>query len=322
MKHKIIFFILAISVLMCLPFCKRPSERLPLVTTSVVSPEITEAYCSGVLYNEGDSKIIEKGICWGTKGNVSITDNKVISNTEGKTFTAKLEGLESVSTYYARAYATNAFGTSYGKVVSFNTWGVTAPNISLSAISNFNYVDLTLTVNQTQPSSYTTGICWSKSSLPTVSDNTITVSQRKFSDPFPYNKSYTLSIQDLDQTTIYNARAYVATNFGIAYSNQFSWVTSNPVSFSILSLGSANASFQVYVSGNNLSSIKTMGICWSEDPTPTETDYRIERAYTNTISNNFSISPLKSNTTYFLRSYVKTDTKTIYGAEEKMIRTL
>lgn len=111
--------------------CKKKQERLPLVTSSVVNAGVDEAYFSGVLYSEGDSKLIEKGICWSINSNVTVADDKVICTTEGKNFTGVLTNLIPGTRYYGRAYAINDFGISYGKVISFFTLQQSFPILSL-----------------------------------------------------------------------------------------------------------------------------------------------------------------------------------------------
>ena len=65
---------------------------------------------------DGNSDIIEHGVCWSTQGQPTIEDNvSVLGSGEGsfqKTFT----NLNPENVYYFRPYATNGIGTSYGSV--------------------------------------------------------------------------------------------------------------------------------------------------------------------------------------------------------------
>ena len=67
---------------------------------------------------DGESEIIERGVCWSTEQIPTVEDNVVvIGSGEGnyhKTFT----NLDIDDTYYYRAFATNGIGTSYGPLVT------------------------------------------------------------------------------------------------------------------------------------------------------------------------------------------------------------
>jgi photosystem II stability/assembly factor-like uncharacterized protein len=55
-------------------------------------------------------------VCWNTTGSPTISDSKTTDGTGTGAFTSSVTGLTKGVTYYYRAYATNAYGTSYGKV--------------------------------------------------------------------------------------------------------------------------------------------------------------------------------------------------------------
>lgn len=59
------------------------------------------------------------GVCYNSTGMPDIGDNTMEAT--DCTFSIKITGLEKLSTYYARAWATNAVGTSYGKTIEFKT---------------------------------------------------------------------------------------------------------------------------------------------------------------------------------------------------------
>jgi hypothetical protein len=93
---------------------------LPVVeTTSVTYSGNIQAVCIGkVVSGGGYPTLISRGFCWSTSGNPTIDDNKVpygiIINSYQTTVTFPTANV----TYYVRAYATNAVGTSYGAVMS------------------------------------------------------------------------------------------------------------------------------------------------------------------------------------------------------------
>ncbi len=95
-------------------------KDLPVVTTSIfVTLTQTQALCSGNIISDGGSPIIAGGICWGTHPNPTIVD-KITSNvTSVGIFSDTLSNLIAYPAYFARAYATNSTGTTYGNEISF-----------------------------------------------------------------------------------------------------------------------------------------------------------------------------------------------------------
>jgi len=100
--------------------CKKGT--LPIVTTAEVSGiTINSAISGGEVTDDGGCDITEKGVCWNFTGNPTITDPRSRDGEGSGAFTSNLTGLEQGKTYYARAYATNGPGTSYGEEITFTT---------------------------------------------------------------------------------------------------------------------------------------------------------------------------------------------------------
>lgn len=92
-----------------------------LTTTSITTITNTTAISGGSISSDGGSTIIERGVCWAPYLN-PITFNSKTSNGAGTgVFTSNLTGLTGGVTYFVRAYATNAVGTSYGANLTFKT---------------------------------------------------------------------------------------------------------------------------------------------------------------------------------------------------------
>lgn len=81
----------------------------------------TTATCGGNVVSDGGSPVTERGVCWSTSHNPSLGDNRVSAGTGLGSFTARISNLLPSTTYYVRAYATNAAGTAYGNEISFTT---------------------------------------------------------------------------------------------------------------------------------------------------------------------------------------------------------
>lgn len=108
---------------------------LPTITTTNIGYiNLTNAVSGGSIFSDGGTTISARGICWSTNSNPTIslssktTDGNGIGN-----FSSFISRLSSNTTYYARAYATNSIGTSYGSQISFTTY-----NGSVAVLSSIN----------------------------------------------------------------------------------------------------------------------------------------------------------------------------------------
>ena len=74
-----------------------------------------------IISSQGASNVKERGICWSTSPSPSIIDSKTIDGTGFGTFNTTISNLNSDTTYYVRAYATNDNGTQYSNEKTFIT---------------------------------------------------------------------------------------------------------------------------------------------------------------------------------------------------------
>jgi uncharacterized protein (TIGR02145 family) len=95
---------------------------LATVTTAAVTSETaTTAVSGGNVTADGGGAVSDKGICWGTATQPTIAGSHVSGGTGTGAFVSDLTGLTGATTYYVRAYATNAAGTAYGNEVTVRT---------------------------------------------------------------------------------------------------------------------------------------------------------------------------------------------------------
>lgn len=94
----------------------------PLVTTANASQVTTNAaVLGGTVTNDGGAPIFERGVCYGTINNPTIS-NAVVAGGVGKGFfVTKLSALSPNTIYYIKAYAINCKGIAYGNQISFVT---------------------------------------------------------------------------------------------------------------------------------------------------------------------------------------------------------
>jgi len=195
---------------------------IPTVTTSAVSNIAASTATAGgnVADDEGGATVTARGVCWSTSQNPTVSDSHTTDGNGTGSFTSNITGLNALTTYYVRAYATNSAGTTYGNQVSFTTPEAT-PMVTTSAVSNITLDNTTINatcggnVTDEGASAVTArGVCWSTSENPTISNSHTTDGSGL--------GSFTSSITGLTSGETYYVRAYATNSAGTAYGNQVS----------------------------------------------------------------------------------------------------
>lgn len=188
---------------------------LPKITTADVTDiTYTTAVCGGNVTDDGGQTIIERGICYSTSQNPTISNDKVSEGVGTGSFTCNLTDLTAGTTYYIRAYATNNKGTAYGYQITLQTNAATAPTVSTGR--NFTCSSTTTMVctgsvfSENGAPITECGICWSKSSNPTISNTHSIATSAGVGD-------FEATLIDLNMGTTYHIRAYAKNSAGISY---------------------------------------------------------------------------------------------------------
>ena len=113
--------ILFLFLLSCSSDSSSSSVIATITTTAISGTTSTTANSGGIITADGGATITQRGVCWSTNHNPTISDNKTTDGTGIGTFTSNITGLSSNTIYYIRAYATNNAGTAYGNEVSSTT---------------------------------------------------------------------------------------------------------------------------------------------------------------------------------------------------------
>ena len=130
---KMAYYLFAfIAIISMFNSCKKekeeetPTGSVPTLTTSTVSNvNYTSATCGGNITSDGGSAVTSRGVCWSMGQTPTISNNKTSNGSGLGTYVSNLSNLNPVTTYYVRAYATNANGTGYGNAMSFTTQALT-----------------------------------------------------------------------------------------------------------------------------------------------------------------------------------------------------
>ena len=116
--------------------------RVPTIASTLAASSIgaTTAVSGGIITSNGGSPITVSGLVWSTTTNPTIDlTTKTTDGTTSGTFTSSITGLTSGTTYYARAYATNIVGTSYGPSITFTPGGYSYSAVSILSNGSYTY---------------------------------------------------------------------------------------------------------------------------------------------------------------------------------------
>ncbi|SDE14890.1 beta strand repeat-containing protein, partial [Aquimonas voraii] len=99
------------------------SQTAPTVSSTTAASAIAadSASSGGNVSSDGGAAITQRGVAYATTTNPTTSNSVVTAAGTTGAFSSSLTGLSPNTTYYARAFATNAVGTSYGNQISFTT---------------------------------------------------------------------------------------------------------------------------------------------------------------------------------------------------------
>ena len=199
-----------------------------VTTDSVVSSVYsTTVICGGNVLDLGSVPGSNShGICYSTSPNPTTSSSVAGAGSGMGTFNVKLIGLTPSTTYYYRAYVTNARGTTYGAEWTFTTreegynpeptlpvvstvsvTGVTSASALFNgSVTDDGYADVTAR-----------GFCWGLYPNPTL-DSTNSVDGSGLG-------TFSHSVSLLQDATTYYVRAYATNSVGTAYGEELTFTT-------------------------------------------------------------------------------------------------
>jgi C1A family cysteine protease len=125
----------------------------PTVSTGDYSDLTTNSVnISGNVSDDGGSTVTERGICYSTAQNPDYNSSKVQSGSGLGSFSSSIYDLNPATTYYARSYALNTNGISYGSQISFTTEEEQQDDEELNPpnVQDYNITSLNITNNSIQ----------------------------------------------------------------------------------------------------------------------------------------------------------------------------
>ena len=121
---KILFLTLSLLLLNCSSDNNEDEaiNSLPTLTTNnVTNISSSRIISGGNISNNGGLDVTSRGICWSLNEEPTTNDNFLINGSGIGEYSVEILNLESNTDYYARAFATNSLGTSYGNELNFTT---------------------------------------------------------------------------------------------------------------------------------------------------------------------------------------------------------
>ena len=294
----------------------------PLITAQgVENIGTTTADGTGTISNFFNPNIDNHGVCWNELGSPTLADT---CTDEGRsaspifTFSSAISNLLPGTTYYLRAYATNADGIAYGADpdVEFTTDTI-PPTVTTQAVSSIGQT--TATGNGTitilgAPNPTQHGVCWNTTGTPTTADNKTEQGPRSVTTPF------TSSITSLSPNTTYYVRAYATNGPVPTYGDEVEFTSSaQPPTVStqaVSSIGQTTATGNGTITNLGVPNPTQHGVCWNTTGSPTTSDSKTEqgpRSVTTPFTS--SITGLSPNTRYYVRAYATNGPVPTYGNE-------
>ena len=282
-----------------------------LSTTNPTNLTHNSVTTGGNITDDNGQVIVNRGVCWSTSQNPTITNNTTNDGAGSGQFISQITGLIPITTYYTRAYATNAVGTAYGPQITFTTSAGNAPTVATSSVSDITTTSATSGGDVTDQGSTPVsqrGVCWSTNQNPTISNN--------HSNNGIGTGSFTSQIIGLNDGTTYYVRAYATNAAGTAYGAQLSFTTLvilptvTTSDTSNVTTNSATSGGKVMAQGS--SPVTQRGVCWSTNQNPTINNFKTING-SGIGSFTSQLTGLNSSTTYYIRAYATNATGTAYG---------
>ena len=297
---------------------KTEEYNLPEVKSKeVVSVGVNRAEVSGeVLSDGGGDAVTLRGICWSMSHNPSVGDEYANAGEGIGTFTCELTNLQPEKTYYARAFAGNSKGVSYGEELTLVTLaaGSLAEVKTIGITGNAN-LQATVSGEVTKEGTSSVierGVCYGKEHYPTTSGLHVSAGLG--------TGEFSCQLTNLEAGATYYVRAYAINGQGISYGDEMSFEAQTEVTVPVVFTGMvsditvSSATGHGTVVSDGGATVTRRGLCWSMEHEPTTGDIYADCG--NGVGEFSGLMPhLENMTTYYVRAYAENVVGMAYGEE-------
>lgn len=287
--------------------------RVTVTTLDADGITVSSALLKGTTEGAKDN-MMARGVCYGTKSNPTIEDDKVSVVRGTGEFSSTAYDLEHNTTYYMRAFAMMDTEVIYGEELTFKTLEVSLAGVTLEAPSAITSISALFAGEVVDTGGYPVlecGFCWDITENPDIETGS------KYSVPEPGKGPMSYEVQGLKINTTYYVRAFARTTAGVGYSAPRRFTTLNlipPDMSATAVLDKTTTSFKVSasVTDDHDLEITEKGFCWSltsQNPT-TEDNKQVVAG--NPLE--YTFANLSPYTIYYIRAYAVSSGGPGYGA--------
>jgi hypothetical protein len=263
------------------------------------------ALTGGAIPDDGGATITRRGVVWDVNPSPTVELSTQQINVFGGTspFVANISTLSTNTLYYARAYASNAVGLTYGQDVStltndfpaLSTTGIsTIVNLSTVIVTASGYI---VSTGRTAITSY--GFAYSFLSTPTVLNSTIAGNGA--------TAAYSATISTLQPASNYFIRSFGSNAVGITYGQQAQFSTLSVVptlsSFSTSAIVSGSSLVTSFLLNTGGSDVTRRGLIWSGTSTMVPSTAVSETGLFSTGLFSLYATGLSAASSYFMRTF-------------------
>ncbi|PWD98780.1 Ig-like domain-containing protein [Marinilabilia rubra] len=287
------------------------AEYANILTLSISEVTDSSALVNCELINLGDSELTSLGVCWDSIRNPTVESNKLESDKTAGKFSVKINDIDPGVTYYARAFAINSKGVSYGEEKSFTTDAL-KPTITTAPVSGITDSSAVCGGNAIENGGLEVtakGVCWNTAGEPSLSDE-------KSNDGTGIDE-FESSMENLVPNTIYFVRAYATNSLGTSYGEIQEFRTKKSVASveisDITDITTNSANIYGEVINDYGSSVTEKGVCWALTDSPSVLDNKIICGEGNGAFS-AQMEELDPGTIYYLKAYAINEVGVSYGA--------
>ena len=297
---------------------KTEEYNLPEVKSKeVVSVGVNRAEVSGEVISDGGGDAVTlRGICWSMSHNPSVGDEYANAGEGIGTFTCELTNLQPEKTYYARAFAGNSKGVSYGEELTLLTMAAGSlaevKTIGITGNANLQATVSGEVTNEGASSVIERGVCYGKEHYPTTSGLHVSAGSG--------TGEFSCQLTNLEAGATYYVRAYAINGQGISYGDEMSFEAQTEVTVPVVFTGMvsditvSSATGHGTVVSDGGATVTRRGLCWSMEHEPTTGDIYADCG--NGVGEFSGLMPhLENMTTYYVRAYAENAVGMAYGEE-------